>query len=172
MRKLILLVICGIFLVNLVGCEFKEREDYLTRVERSEDEQSDAMMQSIMDALEAQDAEALKGLFSPYALEHAENLDEKIEELMEFYPGYEVFDGDPISKQGAHYGVITLTLIGNYTIENDTQEYQMCFVTCPRNDEEPDKIGLYLVQVMIEEAKPEGFKRESENSAPGIYMVV
>ena len=171
MKKIAILVICGIFLVNLVGCEFKEREDYLTRVERSENEQTDAMMQSVIDALEAQDAEALKSLFSPYALEHAENLDEKIEELMEFYPGCEGFKGNHITKKGARYGVITLMFDGTYTVTSDSQEYQICFITYPRDDEEPDKIGLYLVHVMTEEAEPEGFKWRNEKSTPGIYVL-
>ncbi len=159
-------------LINLVGCEFKEREDYLTRVERSENEQSDAMMQSVIDTLEAQDAEALKSLFSPYALEHAENLDEKIEELIDFYPGSEGgFKGSYFLSKRTHYGVITLTLIGTYTVTNDNKEYKMCLVTCPQDDEEPDKIGLYLIQVMTEEAEPEGFKWKNEDSIPGIYVL-
>ncbi len=171
-NKIVLLFLCGIFLINLVGCEFKEREDYLTRVDQTETEQTDAMMQSVIDALEAQDAELLKSLFSPYALKYAEDLDKKIEELMDFYLKSEgEFKASYISRQRAHYGVITLKLIGTYTISNDNQEYKMRVVTCPRDDEEPDKIGLYLVQVMTEETEPEVFKWKNEKSAPGIYVL-
>lgn len=77
MKKLLILTICCMFVVNFAGCAYKNRGDYLAKAAREEDEQSDAMMQSIIDALEAQDTEALKALFSPYALEYAENLDKK-----------------------------------------------------------------------------------------------
>lgn len=70
-----------------------------------------------------------------------------------------------------NYGDIRLTLLGTYTVTNDNQEYQIRFVMLPQNDEEPDKIGLYLIEVMTENAKPEGFKWKNEKDAPGIYVL-
>lgn len=38
-----------------------------------------------------------------------------------------------------------------------------------QNEEESDKIGVYSIQVMTEEAMPEGFKWREEDSVPGIF---
>lgn len=171
-KKILVMVSCILFM-ELLGCHhYESRGEYLTKVAREEDEQSDEMMQSIVDALEAQDSNALKKLFSPYALKNAENLDEKIEELMNFYPGSnEGIEGDCISERKANYGNITLILTGDYTVTNDGKEYEVSFITIPQNDEEPEKEGLYLLEVMTEEAKPEGFKWRNEDDEPGIYVL-
>lgn len=170
-KKIGLIIMGGILIVSMTGCTYKNRGEYLGKHAQEEDELSDAMMQSIVDALETQDAEALKELFSPYALEHAENLDEKIEELIEFFPGYkDGFQGKCISKRRTNHGDVRLILLGTYKGIKDNQDYQVRFVTYPQNDEEPDKIGLYLVEMITEDAEPEGFKWKNENSQPGVYV--
>ncbi len=171
-RKIGLIVLSSVLLLGISGCTGGSRIEHMARKAKAYDEQSDAMMESIVDALEEQDAEALKELFSPYALEESENLDEKIEELMEFYPGSEGgFEGNCISSRGANYGEIILILRGTYKVIGDNQEYQVRFVVSPQNDEEPEKTGLHLIQVMTEEAKPEGFKWRNEEDEPGIYVL-
>lgn len=167
------MVILGCMLINgLTGCVYKNKKEYLAKKTRIYDEQSDAIMQSILDALEAQDIEALKELFSPYMLENTEDLEQKMEELMEFYPGSEGgVEGDCISSRGAHYGDIVLMLNGTYTISNKNEIYEVNFVAYPQNDEEPDKEGIYLIEVMTEDAEPQGFKWKNEEDAPGIYIL-
>ncbi len=170
-KKNIALMLGGIIvMIGLSGCHYKSRGEYMADAVRKDYEQADMMMQSIMETLEAQDANALKELFSPYALKHTENLEEKIEELIEFYPGSdEGFEGDCSAKGGQHYGEWIIN--GIYTVMSDSQEYEIRFITMPKNDEEPDKVGLYLIEVMTEEAKPEGFKWRNEEDEPGIYVL-
>lgn len=168
-KKVVLLVSCMIA-IEISGCHYQSKGEYMASVIREEQDMADEMMQSIMDALETKDAEALKELFSPYALEHAENLDEKIEELMKFYPGSnEGYEGNCSSMGGKHYS--RLILYGTYDVMNDGQEYEVRFITMQHNDEEPDKVGLYLIEVMTEEAEPEGFKWRNEEDEPGIYVL-
>jgi len=102
-KKNIALMLGGIIvMIGLSGCHYKSRGEYMADAVRKDYEQADMMMQSIMETLEAQDANALKELFSPYALKHTENLEEKIEELIEFYPGSdEGFEGGLFSKRRA-----------------------------------------------------------------------
>ena len=172
LKRIASVMLCCVVLMNISGCGNESREDSLAKNAKNEDEQSEEMMQSIIDVLEAQDAEALKELFSPYALEHIENLDGKIEELLEFYPGCNGgYEGYCNSERAANYGDITLILTGAYTITNDEQKYEVRFITMPQNDEEPDKVGLYLIEVMTEEEKPEGFKWRNEEDEPGIYVL-
>ena len=63
-------------------------------------------------------------------------------------------------------------LNGDYEVTyGDGQQYEVNFVTYPQNDKEPEKIGLYLIEVMTEDAKPEGFKWRNETDEPGIYIM-
>lgn len=159
-------------LVSITGCIGSGKKHFMEKVSSDANEQADVMMQSIIKALEEQDVESLKGLFSPYALQHAENLDEKIVKLMEFYPGSNGgYEGVCSGSRPVNYGDVTLILNGKYTVKNDEKEYQVKFVTIPQNDEEPDKVGLYLIEVMTEEAKPEGFKWRNEEDGAGIYVL-
>ncbi|WP_075720781.1 DUF5104 domain-containing protein [Roseburia sp. 499] len=170
-KGITLLLIGSVLIFNLLGCNSKSAEEYRAKVIREDEDMGEKMMQSIVDALEKQDKEALKELFSPYALEHAENLDEKSEKLLEFYQGSDSKrEGELYSAEGGkNYGIWILD--SGYTLENDGQEYQVRVITIPKYDEEPDKVGLYLIEVMTEEAKPEGFKWRNEDDEPGIYVL-
>ena len=171
-KNVVSVILICLVILNITGCTYENRLERMAQSAREEDEQSDEMMQSIMDALERQDAKALKNLFSPYALEHAENLDEKIQELLEFYPGKDGgFEGQCMSTGRRNYGDITVRLRGTYTVTNAGTTYEVRFVTIPQNDEEPEKEGLYLIEVMTEEAEPEGFKWRNEDDEPGIYVL-
>ncbi len=172
-RRIIALLLSVAAVISVTGCEKINPEEMFAPRQSEEKRQSDEMMQSIVDALDAEDADALKELFSPYAQEEITDLDEKIEELIEYYPGSEGgFDGVNSSKKKANRGVISLLLDGHYDVTyGDGQQYEINFVTYPRNDEEPEKIGLYLIEVMTEDAKPEGFKWRNETDDPGIYIM-
>ena len=172
-RQTIALLLSVVAVISVTGCEKINPEEMFAPRRSEEDRKSDEMMQSIVDALDAEDADALKALFSPYAQEEISDLDEKIEELIEYYPGSEGgFEGDCILKRSSDYGVITLMLNGDYEVTyGDGQQYEVDFVTYPQNDEEPEKIGLYLIEVMTEDAKPEGFKWRNETDDPGIYIM-
>ena len=168
LRILILGVGVCIISIGVIGCNFSSRANYLAESNRSDNEQSEKTRQSIIDALEAQEAESLKALFSKYALENAEGLDE----LMDFYPGCNGgFDGMYDTHETTNYGVQTKVLNGTYIVTNDNQEYDLIFTVQLRNDEETEKIGLHLIEVMTEEAMPEVFKCKNQKSAQGVYVL-
>ena len=172
LRALVLGISCCILIASMMGCQFSSRVEYLAKTNQSDKEQADATMQAIIDALEAKDADGLKVLFSQYAIENTENLDEKIEELMDFYPGCsDGFEGNNSTREGSDYGVKTKVLNGIYTLSNNGQSYRMGFTLQIRNDKELDKVGLYIIEVMTPEAKPEGFKWKDEEDAPGVYVL-
>lgn len=171
-KKNWMLILLGCVLaVQLLGCSPQTASEYRAKVLREDADKSEDMKKSIIDALDKQDAEALKGLFSEYALENAEDLDEKIEELMEFYSGSdEAIEGGMRSSEGGKYYEDWI-LNSVYTLKKNGQEYELRIVTIPMDKKEPDKVGLYLIEVMTEEAKPEGFKWRNEDDAPGIYVL-
>ena len=172
LKKVVWGVSCCILIGSTMGCNSGSRVGYLAKSNRSDEAQAEATRQSIIDALEAKDAEGLKALFSKYAIDNAVNLDDKIEELIAFYPGCNGgFKGTYNTHEGSDYGVQTKVLNGTYTVINDDKKYRLHFTIQLRNDKEPDKVGLHLVEVMTDEAKPEGFKWKDEEDAPGVYIL-
>ena len=80
-------------------------------------------------------------------------------------------EGGCSTLEGSNYGGKTKVLNEIYTVTNDNQEYYLIFTIQLRNDEEPDKVGLHLIEVITEEVMPEGFKFKNHKSAPGIYVL-
>lgn len=157
---------------NIFGCSAGSREEYLSNTNRTDKQQAEEMMQEIINALEARDAEAIKELFSSYALENAYDLDGRIEELMDFYPGSNGgYEGNVRTHETTDYGDKIYVLMAKYTVTNDDETYQMRLTMETENDVNPEKVGLYMIQVMTEEAKPEGFKWKDEEDEPGIYVL-
>ena len=117
-RKVTLLLIGYVLIFSLSGCNPESAGEYRARVISEDEDMGEEMMNSIIDALEARDVEDLKGLFSTYALEHAENLEEKIEKLLEFYQGSDSErQGELYSAEGGkNYGIWILNSV--YTLKN------------------------------------------------------
>lgn len=158
---------------NIIGCSPTTRGEYLAKQNKSDQEHAAELFEAVTDALETEDTEAIKKLFSPYALENSEDLEEKIQALMEFYPGsnggYKVVV--PTHESTQQYGVKKYVICPKYTITNDDEVYQMRLTVYVQNDEEPDKEGVYMIQVMTEDAWPEDFKWKDEEDAPGVYVL-
>lgn len=172
LRCIVLGMTCCMLAGSVSGCGMAGREDYLAETNRSEKEQANGLMQSVLDALEAGDAAALKELFSDYALENADDLDGKIAELMDFYPGCNGgYEGNVPTHVTSDYGKKVYVIMPEYTVTNDDETYQMSLIAQIENDVCPEKVGLYIIEVMTGEAEPEGFKWKDEEDAPGIYVL-
>lgn len=146
--RVILIGICCIVLFSVTGCGAKDRTESFEDSIKTDKEYSDAMMQSIIDAFEMQDVNAMKDLFSTYAQEHEEGLDEKIEEIMEFYPGCSGgFEGECETRERSDNDNTVWELTGIYTVYNNDSSYRVRFTAQSRNDREPDKIGLSQIEI-------------------------
>ena len=171
-RKILFLVgiSCTLF-GSIAGCGTTKGE-YLAKKAEPKHEKSKELFEIITAALEVEDSEAIKTLFSPYALENSENLEEKIQELIEFYPGrnggYEVWYR---THETTNRGVKECVVAAIFEITNDDEIYRMRITTYTENDVDQDKEGVYMIQVMTKEAEPEGFKWKTETSAPGVYVL-
>lgn len=136
----ILLTLLCIFLCGTItGCSLSDRGDFLARENRDEKKMADDTIQSVLNALDAKNTDALRKLFSEYALENSRD--------------------------------ITYVLTPKYHITHEGQTYDMFLTMYIENDTQPERIGLHSIQVMTEDAKPEGFKWRDEEDAPGIYVL-
>lgn len=171
-KSIVMVMVWCLMLGNISGCGVGSQGDYLAETNQTEKEHADKMMQSVLDALEAGDAEGLKKLFSTYAQEHAYDLDGKIEELMEFYPGCDGgYEGNVRSHKTTDQGETVYVIMPKYTVKNGEESYQLRLTIYVENSVEDEKIGLYMIQVKTEEDKPDGFKWKDEEDEPGIYVL-
>lgn len=174
LHYILLALLCILLPTICSGCTPNlpvDREDSQAKTNRSEKEMANERMQSVLDALDAQDADALKELFSDYALENADDLDGKIEELLDFYPGCNGgYEGNVPAHRTSDYGDITYVLTPKYSVTHNGEIYEMRLTMYIESDAQPERIGLHSIQVMTEDARPDGFKWRDEEDAPGVYV--
>ena len=138
---------------------------------REEQEAADKTVHKLFDALEAGDEAAIRNLFSPYALENADDLEGKIQELIAYYPGADGgYTGASITTEDNDYGKKQHVLDIILTVTNKGQEYQIDICLQMRNDFEPSMEGVHLIEIIREEEKGADFIWKEKEDAPGVYV--
>lgn len=164
MKRIFISISCLItILFLLTSCGFNNK--------KTDKQQSDEMMNLVIQALENKNSQALKDLFSEYAKENTYDLDEKISELMEFYPGYEgEYTGNIRVHETTDRGVKIKAIHTPYKMKYGEIEYEISITFYVQNDVDKSKMGLYMIEVLEPEAEPNGFKWKDEEDEPGIYI--
>lgn len=142
---------------------------------------------AIVDALNAQDAAALKGMFTEYArTEYSAQIDEGLEYLLSVFP-----DGDLTWGEAAGGSAVceriqgdarTVLLPTYYTVRSGGVDYRLFFADFTQNTIDPDNVGIYAIgaevaRVECARCQPEGdlhtwaddFYVETA-ARPGIFM--
>ncbi|MDD6328772.1 MAG: DUF5104 domain-containing protein [Eubacteriales bacterium] len=102
-----------------------------------------------MDAIERKDARAIKDKFSPYAVEHIEDLDGKIDRFIEEFPGWnEEYELSDTFERWSNHGKITNILTPSYDFVVDGKTYCMRIIYYQESDEDESKLGYYSIQIM------------------------
>ena len=138
---------------------------------REEQEAADQTVQKLFEALEAGDAAAIRELFSPYAQANAKDLDSKIREMIEYYPGadggYTGTSGSSESKRGDKFlHILDIELM----VTDKGKEYELVICLQMRNDFDPSMEGVHLIEIIKVEDEPADFKWKNEDDAPGVYV--
>ena len=151
---------------SLVGCS----AGYFSKWFHSEQKEADQICQQIMDAYEQQDSEKLKELFSEESKENMAGLDEKIASFLAYIHGNIIsFEGDCASSSESDYGKKKTELNGMYHIITDEERYCMNFDMYSEDDENPQNIGLYKIEIATEtEVNSEKFVWD--NPEMGVFM--
>lgn len=169
-RILLGMVICMMF-SSLFGCGYKGRANRLQKELRSDKEYATYYFEQVTGALEKNDKDALKKLFSAYATNNAPQLDAQMEELMEFYPGCnEGYELNISTYETSAYSGKEYILKAKYNITNDGENYLLRVVAYTENAVTEDKLGIYLIQVLTKEDLDNGMMWKEVDSEPGIYV--
>ncbi len=149
-----------------------------------EDEASDEMMNQIMACTKEKDIEGLKKLFSKNALEKIENIDDKLEifvdvldvNILEYEGGSYFSEGkssmDHDDDGGISFGHGYKLLASRYELKTDSMKYAVRFVFQNRNEEDPNEIGIAILEVMDETRyrDEDSYKISKGVTDPGIYI--
>lgn len=132
------LVLC----LTCTGCS--SRAAMLTRQTSKDTQVLNEAVDTFFAALDARDAETIKGLFSPSVLAEDTDMDDQIAKLMELYPGPTDINRCKMagaSKQVTH-GSRVATTFGSFPVVSRGVTY-WCYVSIMyENDNDPNQIGV------------------------------
>ncbi len=162
MKKIIVLSIILLCAFVMGGC--MSRGERLAYAWKSDQEQSDEIMENIVRALEEKDSAALLKQFSKRTQKEEKDLEKQIEGLMEYYQGErKEFKGDAATSEHNNRGeLIEKSFWGNYTLITDKMTYYVSY-KFQLADENKDEVGMSALEFVTEET----YQKEVE--AQGYY---
>ena len=108
-------------------------------------------LEKVIEALENQDKDALKVMFSEKAMNEAEDFDSSMNYLFDFFQGkvdsWEKPSGPTVFESSDH-GHKKKKVSSYYYVNTDKQKYFFLLDDYPVDTEHPDNVGLYLLLVV------------------------
>ena len=168
MKRLLLFVTSVVLAFGLTSCSGIGREFDLFR---NDEAIADEYCEEIIDALENQDTDKLKSMFSTSALAEAENIDEGLAYVMDFFQGETtLIDGGCSTYESVDHGEKTIELDCMYWVTTDKDEYFILFVYDDVDTENPDNVGLYMLQIMKASEREEKYDWFGKQYIAGIWQ--
>ena len=177
MRKLTCALLCLLMILStafsLAGC--KSRTDEMDSQTLYAEKQINTVNKKIAKCINNKDKKGLKSLFSKSAQENSEEIDGKINILINIFDGVKIksIDGEEPGFSGDS-NTQPINIYGNYTINlNNGKKYVMWVQFCSMDDENKENVGLYMIEMITctEDKLPSGFKWDGVNSGnPGIFI--
>lgn len=184
-RKVLVFSLSIVIVFLMVGCT-KETIKTQTNNEQKQfypfkkDRMFNAAVDAFFAAVDAKDADAIKALFSPRALEQAENIDEEIEKLFAFYPGpTQKCERDGVNSESgsSNHGKRIRRGSDWFAVVCDNTNYYCNFSMVFMNDMDADEEGVWSIDLVSEKvicAEDFQFWSEpglhAESEAPGDYQ--
>ena len=178
MRKLtcallyLLMILSAVFC--LAGC--KSREQRLNEETEYEETQMKAVREKVIRCIKKDDKEGLKKLFSKSAQKDIEDLDGKIDEMLEAFKGESIVSvkSEPVDSSRTYdYGKKSITIYGDYELNLDNgKKYILLISCCDTDDENKSSIGIFKLTLLTfsNEMLPEDFRMGSSVDDHGIFI--
>ena len=178
MRKLTCALLCLLMILSTVFCltGCKSREQRLSEETAYEDAQMNAMNKKVVKCINEKDKKGLKNLFSKSAQKDIEDLDGKIDEMLEAFKGKTIVStkGESAGSSRAYdYGKETITIYGDYTIKFSAGEKCTLFISfCDKNEENPEDKGVFQIELRMfaKEKTPKDFSGGAYQDDHGIFI--
>lgn len=122
-----------------------------------------ARMATIVNALNDQDAGALRAMFTRYArTNYSAEIDEGVKYLLSMFPDRDVVWRDPNNGESSdgleNYGKSTTLVPSSYDVSAGGKVYSFYFADFEENENDPKNVGIYLMGAVL--------KTASEDSGP------
>ena len=177
MKKLISVTICFLMILTtafcLTGC--KSRTDEMADQSVYAEKQMKSVNKKIVKCINNKDEKGLKSLFSKSAQENSEEIDGKINNLINIFDGVKIksIDGEEPGFSGDS-NTQPINIYGSYTINlNNGKKYVMWVQFCSMDDENKENVGLYMIEMIdcTKDKLPSDFKWDGiNNDKPGIFI--
>lgn len=134
---------------------------------------ADETFKALIEAVEAEDSETIKGMFAEDALSQIDDIDSEINAFIDFYQGnMESWDdwggASLMTSSGGGKGYYQ-QIEGYYKITTSEEKYRMIFLL---NQSAPEKSheGIYEIGIIKEDIYDEK-RQEFGSDVPGLYIV-
>ena len=115
---------------------------------------ADQTLEQVMSAIQKEDKEALKNLFSKKCVADTEDFDAKVTALMDYYKGEmtsynnwgALNTNEGMNEDGT--GRSWKNLQATYDVDTDKTGYRVAFQTCVKDTADADNIGIYSFYVI------------------------
>lgn len=150
----------------LTSCSFGGRIVYV-----GEEKAAKARMKEILAAIKDKDKEAMKALFSKKALDEANDFDEGVDYLFDFFQGdVQSWEIDAWSSgESIERGKKSIMLRTWYIVTTDKEKYMFFVIDYIKDTMNPDNAGLYTLRVIKAEDEETEFGYWQDMCIPGIY---
>ena len=178
MKKSISAILCLLLILStafcLAGC--KSREQRLNEETEYEETQMKAVREKVIRYIKKDDKEGLKKLFSKSAQKDIEDLDGKIDEMLEAFKGKSIVSvkSEPVDSSRTYdYGKKSITIYGDYELNLDNgNKYILLISYCDTDDENKSSVGIFKLTLLTfsNEMLPEDFRMGSSVDDHGIFI--
>ena len=178
MKKIIYFLIMMILLISTINSltSCKNREQILNEETEYEETQMKAVREKVIRCIKKDDKEGLKKLFSKSAQKDIEDLDGKIDEMLEAFKGESIVSikSEPVDSSRTYdYGKKSITIYGDYELKLDNgKKYILLISYCDTNDENKSSVGIFKLTLLTfsNEMLPEDFRMGSSVDDHGIFI--
>ena len=168
MKKIVSMMVIAIALFICTSCGSLGD----TTVYMNEGTIADKCMGQVVDAINAQDTDALKTLFSKQALEENDRMYEQIQTLLYLFktPVVSWEQDHWYASESSSAGKRTQEIRSWYVLKTETETYLFMMIDVTRNDAEPDSMGLYALCVFNEKDTKACNAAWNQTYSPGIHI--
>ena len=151
MRKAITIIVTLSLLLMLCAC-FGKGEGMFRRKFDQDQEYANKQLNILLDAIENEDKNLVKSLFSKNTISNVQNFETSIEDLFEYFKGTAPVWNDqcPQVVDGGYEGESERIIItSSYDIKTSEDSYRISFRACRVDTANPDNIGIWSLYIIL-----------------------
>lgn len=140
----------------------------------NDDKKADTRFEQVIEAINNDDKDDLKSMFSKHALDKADDFDSRVDCLFEFFRGNVTSwerNGGPTVYESIDHGHNTKKINSMYYVNTDRQEYIFYLIEWTIDKDHPDNIGLFALRVIRAEDRDTQFLKYQDMEA-GICCLI